>query len=73
MFRLYLLNAQQLLQIIMIIFVLIGLFLGIILSINNSNFMLLIECTLLGLIVGLLLGNITTRGFEIKIGFKDKK
>ena len=57
----------------LIIFVLIGLFLGIILSINNNNFMLLIECTLFGLIVGWLLGNITTRGIELKIGFKDKK
>ena len=66
-------DKNKIRKIFLIIFVLIGLFLGIILSINNNNFMLLIECTLLGLIVGWLLGNITTRGFEVKIGFKDKK
>ena len=59
-------------NIFMIIFILIGLTLGIILYLSNDNLLFLIGSPIIGLILGWLLGNITTRGFEIKIGFKEK-
>lgn len=60
-------------NIFIIFFILIGLTLGIMLYFSNDNIFFLIGSPIIGLILGWLLGNITTRGFEIKIGFKEKK